>query len=138
MDADARRYLNQLSERVIGCALGVSRVLGPGLLEKAYPRAVAHELETAGSEVAVERSLDGIYTGTVAGPYCADLRVDNRPIVERKCVEAIADRRLAQTLNDLKATDLRRGFMVNFQKPRVRCGVWPTTSLPRSSAPIWD
>ena len=119
MDADERRWMNQLSEKVIGCAFEVSRVLGPGFLEKVYQRALHHELELAGLRSSMEHELNVNYKGIVAGRYLADLLVEDRLLIELKCVDEIAREHMAQTLNYLKGTDLPLGLVLNFQRPKL-------------------
>ncbi len=68
MNADERRRrLNDLSERVIGCAFTVSNVLGAGFLEKVYENALAHELRKAGLLVQQQHGMTVSYDGVVVG-----------------------------------------------------------------------
>ncbi|MEE9211580.1 MAG: GxxExxY protein, partial [Phycisphaeraceae bacterium] len=99
--------MNQLSEQVIGAAFEVSNVLGVGFLEKVYEKALLHELRLRGMQVTAQQRIEVNYKNECVGEYVADIVVDNRLIVELKCVDAIALEHVAQCLNYLKATGLR-------------------------------
>ena len=118
MTADWAR-LNQISEKVLGCAFAVSNGLGSGFLEKVYENALAHELRKAGISVAQQHAIVAKYDGVVVGEYVADLLVGSLVLVELKCARVIDDLHLAQCLNYLKATGLRLCLLLNFGKPRV-------------------
>jgi GxxExxY protein len=67
---------NDLSERIIGCAMIVSNALGSGFLEKVYENALAHELRKAGLAVAQQRGIVVRYDGIIVGDYAVDLLVE--------------------------------------------------------------
>ena len=119
MNADERRYLNDLSERVIGCAFEVSNILGAGFLEKVYRRALMHELKLQDISAAAEYRLQVDYKGELVGDYVVDILVENKLVLELKCVTEFAPEHLAQALNYLRATKLPLALLLNFQKPRV-------------------
>jgi GxxExxY protein len=119
MDANGREYLNRLAEQVVGATYEVANTLGPGFLEKVYERALAQEIAWRGLQVQAQVPISVSYKGVVVGDYCADLLVDDRSIVELKCVDPLANEHLAQTLNYLKATGRKIALLVNFQHPRV-------------------
>lgn len=119
MNTDGHRSIDQLTEVVIGCAFEVSNVLGAGFLEKVYQRALMRELTSRGLQAMAEQPIDVEYKGETVGHYVADIVVEQRLILELKCVEAIAREHLAQTLNYLRATGYRFGLILNFQKSRV-------------------
>ena len=122
MNADARR-LNEISERVIGCAYMVANTMGCGFLEKVYENALAHELSKAGLSVEQQKRLSVIYDGIVVGEYITDLLVENAVLVEAKAVKLLDDIHMAQCLNYLKATGLKRGLLINFGLPKLVDGV---------------
>ncbi len=117
MDTDA--HGSALTEAVIGSAFEVANVLGAGFLEKVYERALVRELALRGVDAKAQVSFPVCYKGQYVGEYVADLVVDERLIVERKCVDRFADEHLAQCINYLKASGLRVALLINFQKPRV-------------------
>ncbi|MBI3326104.1 MAG: GxxExxY protein, partial [Nitrospinae bacterium] len=72
MNTDRHR-LNQITERVIGCAYAVANTLGHGFVEKVYENALAYELRRAGMAVEQQKGIKVLYDGDVVGEYVADL-----------------------------------------------------------------
>jgi GxxExxY protein len=118
MNADERR-LDEITDKIIGCAFIVSNVLGAGFVEKVYENALAHELRSAGLGVAQQRGIAVRYKGILVGEYVADLLVADEVIVEIKAVRGFDEVHTAQCMNYLKATGLRVCLLLNFGKPRV-------------------
>ena len=106
-------------EAVVGAAYEVSNTLGAGFLEKVYHRALTRELASRGLEVKSQVAYPVDYKGQCVGEYVADLLVEERLLVELKCVDRFANEHIAQCLNYLKAFGLRLALLINFQKPRV-------------------
>jgi len=120
MNADERRLrLNEITEKIIGCAHSVSNALGPGFLEKVYENALAHELRKAGLLVEQQSPTLVMYDGVVVGEYLADLLVEKVVLVELKAVTVLDAVHSAQCMNYLKATGLSICLLLNFAKPRV-------------------
>jgi GxxExxY protein len=116
--ADENR-LNDLSGRVIGCALIVLNALGAGFLEKVYENALAHELRKAGLSVVQQHGVSVMYDGMVVGEYVIDLMIEQALLVELKATKALDEAHHAQCLNYLKASGMRLGLLLNFGKPRM-------------------
>lgn len=116
--ADESR-LNDLSRRVIGCALIVLNALGAGFLEKVYENALAHELRKAGLAVVQQHGVSVMYDGMVVGEYVIDLMIEQALLVELKATKALDEAHHAQCLNYLKASGMRLGLLLNFGKPRM-------------------
>lgn len=114
-----RDELNQISEKVIGCAFTVSNVLGSGFLEKVYENALAYELRKAGLAVAQQYPIQVHYDGVVVGDYFADLLVEECVLVELKAIKRLGNIEMAQCINYLKATGLRLCLLLNFGCSRV-------------------
>jgi GxxExxY protein len=110
---------NDLSERIIGCAMIVSNALGSGFLEKVYENALAHELRTAGLAVAQQRGIVVRYDGIIVGDYAVDLLVEEAVIVGLKAKRAVADIHRTQCINYLRDTGLHLCLLLNFGNPRV-------------------
>jgi GxxExxY protein len=72
MNADSKR-LDEISERVIGCAFTLANAFGAGFLEKVYENALAHELTKAGLMVTQQIAIGVEYDGVTVGTYVADL-----------------------------------------------------------------
>ena len=94
-------------------------MLGCGFLEKVYERALMRELGLRGVRAKAQVSFPVYYKGQRIGDYVADLVVEERVIVELKCVDRFADEHLAQCINYLKASGLRVALLVNFQRSKV-------------------
>jgi GxxExxY protein len=119
MDADERR-LNEITERVIGCAYTVINTLGHGFLEKVYENALAYELRRCGLVVEQQTSIKVMYDGVVVGDYVADLLVAGQVLVELKTARILDDMHVAQCLNYLKATGIKVCLLLNFGAPKVQ------------------
>lgn len=115
---------NQLTEAVIGAAIEVHRVLGPGLLESVYERCLSHELNLKGIEHVRQMPLPVIYKGI---PLDADLRLDivipGQLVLELKAVDAVLPIHEAQLLTYLKLSGIRLGLLINFNVPLLKDGI---------------
>ena len=111
--------INDIAEKVIGCAFTVSNRLGAGFLEKIYENALAIELKKSDLSVLQQAPIKIHYDGTIVGEYLGDLVVEQEVLVELKAVRAFDDIHTAQCLNYLKATGLTVCLLMNFAKPRV-------------------
>jgi len=112
-----------LTERIIGCAIEVHRILGPGLLESAYVEALSLELEVAGLRVARQVPVKLNYKGRCLGEYRIDILIEDVVVVEAKAVERYAPVHQAQLLTYLRLTGKRVGLLINFNRPVVREGI---------------
>ena len=104
---------------MVGAAYEVSNVLGAGFLEKAYERALMRELVLRGLNVRCQAAFPVGYKGECVGDYVADLVIEDKLVVESKCVDQFANEHLAQCINYLKASGMKLALLINFQKPRV-------------------
>lgn len=116
--------LPQLSRAVIGCAMRVHAALGPGLLESAYEACLCRELALASLRFRRQVPLRIEYSGiTLHCAYRMDLIVENRLVVELKCVEQIQPIHRAQLLTYLRLSGTPLGLIVNFNVTRLCDGV---------------
>jgi GxxExxY protein len=126
-DTEARSKLlhEELTERIIGAAIEVHRALGPGLLESAYEECLCHEFHLRGICFERQRPLPVEYKGVKLDcGYRLDLIVENKVILEIKCVEHVLPVHEAQLLTYLKMTGIRVGLILNFNiSTLVRGGV---------------
>ena len=111
---------DELTEKVIGCAIKLHRILGPGFLENIYHQALAHELAKAGISFVNEARMQVKYDGIVLGDYIADFLVDKRVVVEIKAVEVIAKAHEVQLVNYLNAIKFDIGLVINFGAQKVQ------------------
>ena len=108
-----------ITEKIIGAAFEVHRVLGYGFLEKVYQKAMQVELQRAGLRVESERKIKVAYKGESVGDYEADLFVEEKVIVELKVARNYVPDDEPQLLNELKAIGIRVGLLINFGRSRV-------------------
>lgn len=118
MHTDEHR-LNEVSEKIIGCAYHVQNTLGCGFLEKVYENSLAIELRKAGFTVEQQKGVIVRYGDQIVGEYFADLLVNGNVIVEVKTVKVLDNVHVAQGLNYLKATGLQLCLLINFGRPSV-------------------
>jgi GxxExxY protein len=114
---------DELTEKIIGAAIEVHRVLGPGLLEAIYEEALCVELQLRGIPAQQQVEVDVIYKGRVIKGQQIDLLVAGEVIVELKAVARLPDVAAAQTLSYLKATGLKRALLMNFGEAKLVNGV---------------
>ena len=111
--------INDVTEKIIGCAYRVSNTLGAGFLEKVYEKALVHELQKQGLEVFQQHAIQVYYDGNVVGDYIADLLVEGAVLVELKTATVLDDAHVAQCINYLKATGIHICLLINFGNPKV-------------------
>jgi GxxExxY protein len=114
-----------LTDKIIGAAIEVHRVLGPGLLESAYQVCMEHEstLRNIPFERLVDLPLNYKGLDLDAG-YVIDLVYDKRVIVELKAVERVIPVHEAQLLTYMRLTDIRVGLVINFNVPVLKDGIY--------------
>ncbi len=110
---------NNLSRRVIGCAIEVSNTLGPGFFEKIYEKALSIEFERNGIYFQCQQPVNVIYKDRLVGEYITDIVVEEKLLLELKAVSALCSEHEAQLMNYLKATGLSVGLLLNFGKPKL-------------------
>ena len=108
-----------VTEAIIGAAFDVHSELGYGFLERVYQRALQVELSRRGFSAEIERRIQVKYKGVIVGDYDADLIVANSVVIEIKVNPQYDKRDEAQLLNELKATGLKVGLLVNFGRTKV-------------------
>jgi GxxExxY protein len=116
--------LNQCTEQIIGAAIEVHKVLGPGLLESAYEECLCRELAVRSIPFERQRSLPVEYKGTKLDcGYRLDLLVANSVVVEIKAVSAIEPVHEAQLLTYLKLGGWKVGLLINFNVALLKDGI---------------
>jgi len=108
-----------ITEKVIGAAFEAHRVLGYGFLEKVYQRALQAELQRQGIKAELERPIKVHYKGVIVGDYVADVVVADVVVVELKVAKEYNAEDEAQLLNELKATGVKVGLLINFGRAKV-------------------
>ncbi len=116
-------HLNDLTGEVIGAAIEVRRVLGPGLLESAYEAALCVELELRQVPFVRQPMVALLYKDHPIGTGRMDLLVRGELIVELEAVEALGDVHTAQVLSYRRATGQRLGLLINFNVTVLKDGI---------------
>lgn len=115
---------DELSGKVIGCAIEVHRNLGPGLLESAYERCLSFELLANNIHHLVQKELPIKYKRIdLDCEYRIDLLIEDKLIVELKSVEKILPIHEAQILTYMKLANIRTGLLINFNVPLLKDGI---------------
>ena len=118
------KSLNNLSYKVIGCAMEAYKTLGPGLLESVYEKALIHELNLTGIPVRSQVEVKMNYKGMNIGEGLRlDLLVDGKLIVELKSVEELKPIHYKQLQTYLRLTDCHLGLLINFNVNDLMAGV---------------
>lgn len=110
---------HEITERIIGAAYEVYRVLGYGFLEKVYQKAMQVELIERGVKAEREYSIKVYYKAACVGVYMADLFVEDCVIVELKVARNYNSDDEPQLLNEIKATKVKVGLLINFGRTKV-------------------
>ncbi|MEW6313077.1 MAG: GxxExxY protein [Pseudomonadota bacterium] len=121
--AEAQR-INELTDRIIGCAIDVHKAIGPGLLESAYEQCLSREMELGGIRFKRQVTLPVEYKGSKLDcGYVMDIVVEDLVIVELKTVERILPVHEAQLLTYLKLYKRSVGLLLNFNVDVMRQGI---------------
>ncbi|RLC46986.1 MAG: GxxExxY protein [Candidatus Cloacimonadota bacterium] len=104
----------ELSYEIIGLAMKVHTILGPGFLEKVYENALMVLFGKEGIKAVQQAPIKVKFENEIVGNYYADILIENKIILELKTVEKITDIHRAQALNYLKATGLKLAIILNF------------------------
>jgi GxxExxY protein len=119
VNSETNNERDPVTHDVIGAAFDVHRELGYGFLEKVYQRAMQVELKLRGQSAELEYRIPVKYKGVVVGDYVADLLVADRVLVELKVAPEYQEADEAELLNELKATGLKVGLLINFGRTKV-------------------
>jgi GxxExxY protein len=119
-----KERLNGITEAIIGAAIQVHRVLGPGLLESAYEACLAFELSKRGLRIEQQRPLPLVYEHVKLDcGYRIDLMVEGVVVVEIKSVESVAPIHEAQVMSYLKLSGCKVALLINFNVPLLKDGI---------------
>jgi GxxExxY protein len=121
---DRRYEYDPLTAKVIGCAIAVHRVLGPGLLESAYEECLCYELAQAGLNFRRKVSLPVVYKEVrLECGYRMDIVVEDRAVIELNTVDSLLPIHEAQHLTYLKLSGLQVGLILNFHVTVMKHGI---------------
>ena len=115
---------NNLTYKIIGCAMEVYKQLGPGLLESVYELALKHELNLNNIPVETQLEIRVNYKGVnISENLRLDLLVDDSVIVELKSVDALKPVHYKQLLTYLRLMDKKVGLLINFNTDNLMDGI---------------
>ncbi|MGJ5674528.1 MAG: GxxExxY protein [Nostochopsis sp.] len=115
--------MSQLTGMVIGAAIEVHRLLGPGFLESVYHQALRFEFQMRGIPHKFKHPVAVKYKNHQVGEGELDFLVGDRLIVELKAVERLAPIHEAQIMSYLKMTKNPLGLLINFNVPLLKDGI---------------
>jgi GxxExxY protein len=116
--------INQITERIIGCAIEVHKNLGPGLLESAYEECLAFELHSAGLYIERQKPVPVVYKDIKLDcGYRIDILVENLVVIELKVVDAFNPVHEAQILTYMKFANKSIGLLINFNVTLLKNGI---------------
>lgn len=119
-----QQKINQTTEKIIGCAISVHRVLGPGLLESAYEECLCYEFSQTNLKFERQVPLPVIYKNVKLDcGYRMDIVVEDSVIIEIKAIEKILPVHEAQLLSYLKLYNKKLGLLLNFHVPVLKNGM---------------
>src|SRR3990172_2588151 len=111
--------VNEIAEKIIGCAYTVSNTLGIGFVEKVYENALVFCTRKTGLLVEQQYPIKVTFEGVIVGEFFADLLVEKRVLVELKAVSMLNQEHTAQALNYLRATGMEVCLLINFGIPKI-------------------
>ena len=114
---------DDLSRRVIGAAIEVHRVLGPGFLERVYEEALSVEFGLRGIQFRRQVVAFVDYKSIRVGESRLDFLVEDRLVLELKAIEKLAAIHQAQLISYLRTHGLRLGLLLNFNVPVLKLGI---------------
>jgi len=115
---------NKISHAIVGCAIRVHDVVGPGVFENIYGECMQYELKDAGLSYEVNRMAPVVYKGVrLKSKYFLDLVIEGVVAAELKSIEALLPVHRKQLLSQLRLTNLPVGLLINFNVERLVDGV---------------
>jgi len=116
--------INQITEKVIACAIEVHKRLGPGLLESAYEECLSYELMSAGLAIERQVPVPVVYKEIkLECGYRIDILVERTVLIELKAIEAFAPVHEAQILTYMKFAKKSIGLLINFNVTLLKDGI---------------
>ena len=116
---------NEISEKIIGAAIEVHRILGPGLLESVYEVAFAHELRKLNLNIETQKAIPIEYDDIrFTEGFRADIIVEGKLIIELKSIEEISKVHKKQLLTYLRLSNIKLGLLINFGTTLIKNGIF--------------
>ena len=116
--------INQITQKIIGCAIEVHKYLGPGLLESAYEECLSYELRKAGLAVERQKPVPVVYKEVKLDcGYRIDILVENLVVIELKTADTFNPVFEAQILTYMKFSEKQLGLLINFNVTLLKNGI---------------
>jgi len=115
--------VNEITEKIIGCAITIHKTLGPGLLESIYESAMCIELKEIDLIYECQKPLQVIYKNNKIGIFKLDLVVEGKIVVELKSTERMDPVYQAQILSYMKLGSYKYGLLINFNNSLLKTGI---------------
>jgi GxxExxY protein len=120
---------NEIGKNIINIAINIHRETGPGLLETVYEVILADQLQKKGFRVKRQVAIPIEYRGIKFNEgFRADIIVDNKVIIELKCVEKLNNAHKKQLLTYLRLTGMHLGYLLNFSESMMKHGIHRTVN----------
>lgn len=120
---------NEIGKNIINIAINIHRETGPGLLETVYEVILADQLQKKGFKVKRQVAIPIEYRGIRFNEgFRADIIVDNKVIIELKCVEKLNNSHKKQLLTYLRLTGMHLGYLLNFSESMMKHGIHRTVN----------
>jgi len=120
---------NEIGKCIVDIAIQIHREMGPGLLETVYETILAHQLRRRDFEVKRQVAIPVEYRGLKFDEgFRADLIIENKVIVELKCVEKLNNAHRKQLLTYLRLTEIHLGYLLNFSESLMKYGIHRTVN----------
>jgi GxxExxY protein len=115
--------INQITKKIIGCAIEVHKNLGPGLLESIYEKALCLEFENNGIKFEKQKIINVSYKTRYIGDFKIDILVEDKVVLELKSVERFDPVFEAQILSYMKLGEYKIGLLINFNSKLLKEGI---------------
>jgi GxxExxY protein len=132
-DLEPNPELNRITNAIIGAAIEVHRIVGPGQLEAAYEEAMAIEMNLRQISFKRQLDIDLIYKGHTIGKGRLDFLVEGLVVLDLQAVERLAPVHTAQMISYLTITGHQLALLINFNVPALRHGIKRIAGRPRPS-----
>lgn len=116
--------LNELTQKIIGCAIEINKSLGPGLLESAYEECLCYELDKSKLFYERQKAVPVVYKEIkLECGYRLDLLIENKVVIELKSIDLIAPVHTAQILTYMRFAEKKIGLLINFNVTKLKDGL---------------
>lgn len=119
MHTNIKLQEQEIVYQIAGCAMEVLNVIGHGLREKTYERALCREFDLQGIKYSQQTVFPVEYKGEMIDEYIPDLIVEGRIVIDAKTIDGIGKNEVGQMLNYLKIIKLNVGLIINFKNPKL-------------------